>query len=77
MPLTATDKFEIRCRCFRVMTGHWPPGKDWPSAAGPRDEAADRQAWDEWNRQYYEVIGWMFFAFEKYESETTEKEFER
>lgn len=77
MPLTSTDKFEIKARCFRIMTGCWPPGKDWPAAAGPRDTEADRLAWEYWDRQYGELIMWMFVAFEKYESETTEKECER
>lgn len=70
MPLTPTDKFEIKCRVFRAMTGCWPPGKDWPAAAGPRDEEADRKAWDEWREQYEEVIGLVFFGIERYESET-------
>ena len=46
MWMTSTDRFEIKARAFRAMTGHWPPGKDYPSAAGPRDDEADRMVLD-------------------------------
>ena len=62
MALSINERFEIKALAFRKMTGNWPPGKDWPATAGPRNEQGDREAWDDWCKVYSKVVAHVLDA---------------
>jgi len=67
MFLSDYDKFEITAMAFRANTGHWPPGKDWPSAGGPvPGEEKNRKAWDAWIAKHQPAIDAVLNAVVEY-----------
>jgi hypothetical protein len=65
MPFDATDRYEVRARVFRNMTGEWPPGKDVPAAVGGYDAEASRLAWAEWEDKFGRCVTEVFSAIEE------------
>jgi hypothetical protein len=58
-------KFEIVARAFELMTGRLAPGKDYPSACGPINEAERNDTWIEWKDHHEKIIKAMLAAVEE------------
>lgn len=59
------DKYEIKAKAFRLMTGYTAPGKDPPSGSYPPPYEERQKAWEKWLNDNRQCINAMLQAFER------------